>query len=210
MSAEVHHGDAREVLAGMQPESVHCVITSPLSDTHAVQGFASKVECLTPCHVLVAERFGGNQPGSAIAIWEILVTSDFGPVIAPLSLERPKFQYDFSPSSFHQDVWEDRADDHLGCGVRSLVTEQRPAFGGMSLLWIVPASKGFSQEFDRPFVDHPDLKAGVVTGRLPALAGIRRGLFDSDVSFTIDKASNIRQCSIRVFHSVVISLYHEP
>lgn len=117
-------------------------------------------------------------------------------------LALPQLHNEFGVSSFDFEELIDCLHD-VGCfEIARLIAEQGSPFHASRVFSIIRSAKQMYNELNRAFIDHPYLYSFMVLWIYHILDDPRfiGGFFDADVSFPINKASDI--CQISFFHLI--------
>ncbi len=197
MSYRLLQGDAQEVLETLEPQSVHCVVTSPpLVDAGGVQALAPFPQFLTPGDVLIGEALTLDNTNSAVLVRERSRTRNFRAVTPAIGLKRSKLKNGLCAAALDLQVWQEGAECLLGVFVRRLPAVERPSLVCVGLLTVVRSAETLGQKLYGRFVNHAHLYAGVIAGSLALLAGVSPVSLDADVSFSVNQSSAVSDINL--------------
>jgi len=192
---EVLIGDCREVLREMAPESVHCVISSPLWDSriaHSVEPTAFFIDRLKSSNIFVGQAFRFDYPNGSVFVRKLACSDDLRHVRRPLTLLGSKPQDQFSLPRLDAEIRQKQ-----NAGIFRLLVGDRPDVERPPI-WLLlffqshATAEAFGQKIDGILVYHLDLNGCVKSGGF-AVCSIESpfGSLDSDASFSVDQSSAV-------------------
>ena len=186
MSVRILIGDVRERLGELPEESVHCVVTSPLS---VVQVLARFIKFVASSEVFIGIGKGPNTPNPAAIALEFSIADDFRSVLLPGGLESPQIKNHLGIAALHPQKRKQLAKQPLRARVRRLKRIKRTATSRPRLLAVTPSIQLRCQQLNRWQVGHPDLDTSLIR-RGDAIAPRGRTL-DADIALAVNNSSEV-------------------
>jgi len=167
---------------------VRCLLLEP---SQAIEFSQLRPNTITLGNELIGQRKIPNFDLFPAPVVEYAKPSDFRSMPTRFGLQSSQGQNQFGLWFFDLKKFQKECKHFCRVFVAGLPAIKWATVIGIWVLAIIRASQDLGQKLDSLFIDHSDLDAGMVPGRLPALAAICSIPFDTDVSFTVNQASKI-------------------
>jgi hypothetical protein len=181
-------GDCLEIMPTLDAESVQCCVTLY---PDVVQFLAPKIKGIAHTDVFIRKCFISNAPDYTIRIREISESSNFSSMFCSFGLEGAEFQKSIGGILLYSEIRKNRLANFPGFFIRNLIAVKWAAFSTISLFFIIPPTKRFSNKLNGRFVHHANLNPCMKSGGFPFLAFIALVFLYANITLPVDQSSDV-------------------